>query len=146
MTTKISRNAPCPCGSGKKYKRCCLPRAQGSPPKEEAAPSPGPPLVHDEPSDLFESDLDELSNRAVDLIHAGRFDEAEQACRELMEQHPDQVDGLMRFGMLYRARGDKARGVARTVAGDSGDCPHRYLDASVALRYCWTDRTRPDQI
>jgi methionyl aminopeptidase len=23
-TTKISRNAPCPCGSGKKYKRCCL--------------------------------------------------------------------------------------------------------------------------
>jgi len=24
MTTKISRNAPCPCGSGKKYKKCCL--------------------------------------------------------------------------------------------------------------------------
>ncbi|BBO92186.1 type I methionyl aminopeptidase [Desulfosarcina ovata] len=23
-TGKISRNAPCPCGSGKKYKRCCL--------------------------------------------------------------------------------------------------------------------------
>ena len=22
--TKISRNAPCPCGSGKKYKKCCL--------------------------------------------------------------------------------------------------------------------------
>ena len=21
---KISRNAPCPCGSGKKYKKCCL--------------------------------------------------------------------------------------------------------------------------
>lgn len=23
-TTKIARNAPCPCGSGKKFKRCCL--------------------------------------------------------------------------------------------------------------------------
>lgn len=23
MRTKIGRNAPCPCGSGKKYKRCC---------------------------------------------------------------------------------------------------------------------------
>ncbi|MFQ6091569.1 MAG: SEC-C metal-binding domain-containing protein [bacterium] len=23
MKNKISRNAPCPCGSGKKYKRCC---------------------------------------------------------------------------------------------------------------------------
>jgi SWIM/SEC-C metal-binding protein len=21
--TKVGRNAPCPCGSGKKYKRCC---------------------------------------------------------------------------------------------------------------------------
>lgn len=22
---KIGRNEPCPCGSGKKYKRCCIP-------------------------------------------------------------------------------------------------------------------------
>ena len=22
--TKIGRNEPCPCGSGKKYKRCCM--------------------------------------------------------------------------------------------------------------------------
>ncbi|MBT8419408.1 MAG: SEC-C domain-containing protein, partial [Gammaproteobacteria bacterium] len=22
---KIGRNEPCPCGSGKKYKKCCLP-------------------------------------------------------------------------------------------------------------------------
>ncbi len=26
VRTPISRNAPCPCGSGKKYKKCCLPR------------------------------------------------------------------------------------------------------------------------
>ncbi len=26
--TKIGRNMPCPCGSGKKYKKCCLPKAQ----------------------------------------------------------------------------------------------------------------------
>ena len=31
---KISRNAPCPCGSGKKYKRCCL----GKPPKDNRTP------------------------------------------------------------------------------------------------------------
>ncbi|MGE5310910.1 MAG: SEC-C metal-binding domain-containing protein [Nitrospirota bacterium] len=24
MAKRASRNAPCPCGSGKKYKRCCL--------------------------------------------------------------------------------------------------------------------------
>lgn len=26
MSQKTGRNEPCPCGSGKKYKRCCLPR------------------------------------------------------------------------------------------------------------------------
>ncbi|MBU1699522.1 MAG: SEC-C domain-containing protein [Candidatus Eisenbacteria bacterium] len=25
---KIGRNQPCPCGSGRKYKKCCLPRVQ----------------------------------------------------------------------------------------------------------------------
>ena len=24
MTKKIGRNDPCPCGSGKKYKKCCI--------------------------------------------------------------------------------------------------------------------------
>ena len=26
----VSRNAPCPCGSGKKYKKCCLRRLDSS--------------------------------------------------------------------------------------------------------------------
>jgi len=28
MTPKVGRNAPCPCGSGKKYKKCCLNKDQ----------------------------------------------------------------------------------------------------------------------
>jgi hypothetical protein len=27
---KVGRNEPCPCGSGKKYKRCCLEKNQAS--------------------------------------------------------------------------------------------------------------------
>lgn len=27
----INKNAPCPCGSGAKYKRCCLPKEQARP-------------------------------------------------------------------------------------------------------------------
>ena len=30
MTEKIGRNDPCPCGSGKKYKQCCLLKKGGS--------------------------------------------------------------------------------------------------------------------
>ncbi|HAO21754.1 MAG: hypothetical protein BWK80_28225 [Desulfobacteraceae bacterium IS3] len=28
---KIGRNDPCPCGSGKKYKKCCLMKKQRNP-------------------------------------------------------------------------------------------------------------------
>lgn len=28
MTEKVGRNDPCPCGSGKKYKSCCLQKQQ----------------------------------------------------------------------------------------------------------------------
>lgn len=31
---KIGRNEPCVCGSGKKYKKCCLPIADSAPPKQ----------------------------------------------------------------------------------------------------------------
>jgi len=33
---KVGRNDPCPCGSGKKYKKCCLPKTEGAP--EEPRP------------------------------------------------------------------------------------------------------------
>ncbi|MCA9850499.1 MAG: SEC-C domain-containing protein, partial [Dehalococcoidia bacterium] len=36
IAMKIGRNAPCPCGSGKKYKKCCLSR-EGAPRRPEAA-------------------------------------------------------------------------------------------------------------
>ena len=32
MQSKISRNAPCPCGSGKKYKLCCMPQDESEAP------------------------------------------------------------------------------------------------------------------
>ncbi|MDH3605328.1 MAG: SEC-C metal-binding domain-containing protein, partial [Candidatus Tectomicrobia bacterium] len=35
MKAKIGRNDPCPCGSGKKFKKCCVTR----PPAQESAES-----------------------------------------------------------------------------------------------------------
>lgn len=35
MSAKINRNDPCPCGSGKKYKNCCLTKSS-SPKKFKA--------------------------------------------------------------------------------------------------------------
>jgi tetratricopeptide (TPR) repeat protein len=97
---KAGRNQPCPCGSGKKYKRCCLP-------KDEAAASE----TLSQPDTLcdFEWDddhLEEDSNAVVDLIDEGRLDEAEAAARELLARYPEVVDGLERLAMVYDARGD----------------------------------------
>ena len=106
---KLSRNEPCPCGSGKKYKKCCLARDQTHRREvsSQASPSPGShPSQERGYPDIIETDLDALSNRAVDLIKEGSFGPAEEACRELLDQYPDQVDGHMRLGQLYKARGE----------------------------------------
>jgi tetratricopeptide (TPR) repeat protein len=50
-------------------------------------------------------ELDEASNTVVDLIHAGRLDEAEQAARDLLVRYPEVPDGHDRLGMVYEARG-----------------------------------------
>ena len=50
--------------------------------------------------------LAEASNAAVDLVHAGKLDEAEQAARDLLVRFPYVHDGYDRLGMVYEARGD----------------------------------------
>jgi tetratricopeptide (TPR) repeat protein len=108
---KIGRNDPCRCGSGQKYKRCCLPRdeaaaaaARAAAPAPEAAPAM-PPF------DMVSEDdgLDEASNVVIDLIDAGRWDEAEHAAQDLLARYPEVHDGLERVAMVAAARGDRAR-------------------------------------
>jgi tetratricopeptide (TPR) repeat protein len=120
---KIGRNAPCPCGSGKKYKKCCLALEEGTP--STAPPEPSPRWKS--PAGIvFHDDIDELSNSAVDLIKEGRFDEAEKACKQLLEEYPEQVDGLERMATLEEARrnyplaAEYYRKAAAFVEGDPG--------------------------
>ncbi len=99
----VGRNEPCPCGSGKKYKKCCLAKDERQAAEHRAAP-PVP-----EPQWVFEDDgLDDLSNSVIDLIKERRFDEALDACRRLQDEFPDVVDGLERSAMVYAATGDHA--------------------------------------
>lgn len=99
---KLARNDPCRCGSGRKYKKCCLPldqRSAAAPPLAAAAPL----LVVDDDG------LDELSNCVIDLAAAGRFDEALAACARLLSEFPEVVDGLERSGMVHAKMGNHAR-------------------------------------
>ena len=104
---KVGRNQPCPCGSGKKYKQCCLQTDEAA----RGAALPPPPTGRAvRRADFATYDdiepLDRLSNGTVDLIDAGRLDEAERMCQQLLAEFPDVPDGHMRLGHLYRRRGD----------------------------------------
>jgi len=118
MATKTGRNDPCPCGSGKKYKQCCLRTEEEIEREAVAALSRAQKNGSGGYSDLvktadqlaadYEEDvaLAEASNAAVDLVHAGKLDEAEQAARDLLVRFPYVHDGYDRLGMVYEARGD----------------------------------------
>jgi predicted O-linked N-acetylglucosamine transferase (SPINDLY family) len=81
VTSKIGRNSPCPCGSGKKYKHCCAARDSAS-----AANARGE-----------EAWIQGTLQGAAELHQAGRFSEAEN-----MYQHALQVlpgDGRIHFNL-----------------------------------------------
>ena len=112
---KIGRNDPCPCGSGQKYKRCCLPRDEATA-AERAAADRAAALVREAERSVTDAaigaediGLDDASNVVIDLIDAGRLDEAEQAAHDLLERYPQVHDGLERLAMVCAARGDRVR-------------------------------------
>jgi len=98
---KIGRNAPCPCGSGKKYKKCWLLGKHRAKRYSHVRKKVRFIPVYTE--------LDKLSNSVVDLIKENKLDEAEAVCRKLLAEYPDQVDGFNRFAQVYEARGDKSK-------------------------------------
>jgi tetratricopeptide (TPR) repeat protein len=110
------RNDPCPCGSGQKYKRCCLQKDQlGESAALAAAASRAAKAAHHnhthEGCDFCgplideEDELTRDSNAVVDLVHEGKLDQAEAAARDLLERYPEVHDGYDRLGMVYEARG-----------------------------------------
>jgi TolA-binding protein len=112
---KTGRNDPCHCGSGQKYKRCCLQKDQAVERAKSAATAAIRTAKQEELEAFLqqqeaelegEEELTQASNAALDLVQAGKFDEAEQAARDLLVRFPDVHDGYDRLGMVYAARGD----------------------------------------
>ena len=131
--TKINRNAPCPCGSGKKYKKCCLRKDQEAERQTRAELlAPTYPDWEDEVADddFFPTLLEELEPDAEDepsleieeepdpirefwddfwetwqdASYEQRLDIAETILRE----RPDEVDGEVAFEMFVDLHGQTA--------------------------------------
>jgi hypothetical protein len=104
----IGRNDPCPCGSGTKYKKCCLAKDEREAALRRAVASP--PISSTAPSGwvLDDDGLDDLSNSVVDLVASRRFEDALAACQRLRDEFPEVVDGLERSAMVHAAMGNHA--------------------------------------
>ncbi len=90
MTVKPGRNDTCPCGSGKKYKFCCMPGRQ---------PHPAAPSVSAEG----------MLQSALAYHRAGRLDEARRKYAQVLEREPAHADALHLYGLAWQAGGDLGR-------------------------------------
>ena len=133
---KISRNAPCPCGSGKKYKKCCLDKDQAASRHKDHIPGSAGYFMHEIDA------LDNLSNQILDLIDAGRLDDAEKSCQKLLTRYPDQIDGIERMARLLEAKGEnkkaadyyrKASTFAKTNPGFDPESVQWYVEQAERL-------------
>jgi len=129
--SKISRNAPCPCGSGKKYKKCCL-----------LLPKDVNVTLNKGISISDFDDLDDLSNKVLDLIKMEKIDDAENCCHKLISLYPDQIDGIDRMAFLYETKGEmkkameyyrKAAAFAQSMPGFEQESIDWYLMKADAL-------------
>jgi tetratricopeptide (TPR) repeat protein len=101
--SKPGRNDPCPCGSGKKYKKCCLPREEAARP---AAAPPEKPFIAE-----LRPDLDEAVDRALHRLEQGEGKRVESEIAKLLEQNPNYH--LTNYAMgVYQAMVAKAPAAA----------------------------------
>jgi tetratricopeptide (TPR) repeat protein len=158
---KTGRNDPCPCGSGRKYKHCCLEKdravelapaiAQGVRLQAQQADHAAQRRDYEAAWQQTQA-LDAASNAVVDLVHAGRLDEAEHAARELLVRYPEVHDGYDRLGMVHEARAqfrdaaDCYRKVIEFTRANPEDYDAAFVDSFleriVKLEACATEAER----
>ncbi len=95
MAGSPNRNAPCPCGSGRKYKSCCLRKDKAAPLPSRSGDRPGsarPPT----PADA--SNTPELLRQARDLRRLSRWGQAVTAYRAVLERRPRDAEALFGLG------------------------------------------------
>ena len=114
---KVGRNDPCPCGSGKKAKRCCIERIgterlvdvlRGSrdqmAAKNERLKAERDELVMQLAAVEADREAEVLAAQVHALLGAGELEQAEAVGRELEEMFPGETEGIERLAQVYESR------------------------------------------
>jgi tetratricopeptide (TPR) repeat protein len=119
MTAKVGRNDPCPCNSGKKYKKCCgddlpAPPAGGTgDARSTAPPDLGPCLA---------------------MLRAGHHAELEASVRDLLERHAETAVLWKLLGAALHAQGKDCLPALETAARLLPEDPESHTNLGNALR------------
>ncbi len=114
-TDRTGRNDPCPCGSGKKYKKCCLPKEKETRRKEERQPPGYGPV---------ERALKWLEKRYPDEMAAAIHEHLGLAGEDALECMEELPEGLVRMVIVNVNEWMLADGA---LALEEGDVPVREL-------------------
>lgn len=107
----VSRNARCPCGSGKRHKDCCGALAGSKP--EDASVAAGPP------------ELPPLGNTMYSALAAqqrGDLELASSLYGQVLQVDPENIDALHMLGVIHFAKGDLGE-AERLIRFADGLCP-----------------------
>ncbi len=114
---RLGRNDPCSCGSGKKYKNCCLNKVE----------SHAPHLSGPAPEDL---------NLLGTLFNTGHYEEQENLARSLLKSYPDSGVVWKLFGLSLQMRGKDALHPLRKAAELLPKDAEAHGNLAAALRAC----------
>ena len=101
---KVGRNDPCPCGSGKKYKKCCMmkDREQSSVALPDtiddtslASPEERSERHHSGPR---AAEIENVYHRAINYLEKNEFDRAARAFRSVLLLDPAHYKALTGLG------------------------------------------------
>jgi Flp pilus assembly protein TadD len=120
--SRANRNDPCPCGSGKKFKNCCLRKGGAA-----TVPKAPPQAV---------AGARELLRRAQAQQRSGRLGEAQRLYQQVLERQPREPAALFGLGQVLGRLGDPERGVTllrRAVEQDPRSAEyHAHLASQLA--------------
>jgi Flp pilus assembly protein TadD len=113
--SKVGRNDPCPCGSGKKYKKCCMvkdeARARNASPDAGQDTSLTPEPAQRSQSGPRAAEVGNLFRRARNHLDRNEFDRAARAFRSVLRLDPRHYEALTGLGRCLAEMGmrDEAR-------------------------------------
>lgn len=127
---RTSRNAPCPCGSGKRFKHCC--GAETVATQEATIVTTGPAATTASPPP---ANVEALAQQAFAHHQAGRLTEARQAYEAALAVRDDPL--LLHYlGVLDMQQGQPEKGEARIRAAltQRADVPDMHNNLGLCLR------------